>query len=88
MSLDKAAIFVDNSNIFKGMSSFSRVLVKSGGLKPDEFLRMRWDRLVTKLEQQDGGLDIFARHFFASLPPAADVGACAGARQKRSGIEW
>ncbi|NIS69144.1 MAG: NYN domain-containing protein [Proteobacteria bacterium] len=29
--------------------------------------------MIEMLEAQDGGLDIFARHFFASLPPAADV---------------
>lgn len=73
MPAEKAAMFVDNSNIFKGMHSFSRTLVRSGKLREGQYLRIRWDRLISNLEAQDGGLDIFARHFFASLPPAADV---------------
>ena len=69
----KAAMFVDNSNIFKGTEAFSRKLYKAGKLEPGKYLRIRWDKLVKKLEGQNGGTDIFARHFFASLPPAADV---------------
>ncbi len=73
MSTDKAALFVDNSNVFKGMQSFSRHLVKTGKIREGQYLRVRWDKVLDMLESQDGGLDIFARHFFASLPPAADV---------------
>jgi hypothetical protein len=73
MSKEKAAMFVDNSNIFKGMLGFSKGLFKSGKLKPGQYLRMKWDVLIEMLESQNGGMDIFARHFFASLPPAADV---------------
>lgn len=73
MPTEKAAMFVDNSNIFKGMQSYSRQLSKNGNLQQDQYLRMKWDRLIELLESQNGGLDIYARHFFASLPPAADV---------------
>jgi hypothetical protein len=73
MTIEKAALFVDNSNIFKGLYSYSRHLTRTGGLKEGQYLRMRWEKLIEKLEAQDGGLDIYARHFFASLPPAADV---------------
>lgn len=73
MTKEKAAIFVDNSNIYKGMQSFGRELYKRGELKSDSYLRIRWDRVLEMLEEQNEGLDIFARHFFASLPPAADV---------------
>jgi hypothetical protein len=73
MPIEKAAVFVDNSNIFKGMYSFSQSLVRAGTLKTGQYLRIRWDILLQVLESEDGGLDIFARHFFASLPPAADV---------------
>jgi len=73
MPREKAAVFVDNSNIFKGMYSYSRSLVRGGELKEGQYLRMRWDNLLKMLESQNGGLDIFARHFFVSLPPAADV---------------
>ena len=55
------------------MHNFSRSLVKTGDLKERQYLRMRWDQLIQRLESQNDGLDIFARHFFASLPPAADV---------------
>lgn len=73
MSMDKAALFVDNSNVFKGMQSFSRHLVKIGDLKKGQYLRVKWEKVLEMLESQNGGLDIYARHFFASLPPAADV---------------
>lgn len=73
MATDKAAVFVDNSNVFKGMQSFSRYLVKKGDLKQRQYLRINWDKVLHMLETQNGGLDIYARHFFASLPPAADV---------------
>lgn len=73
MPTEKAAIFVDNSNIFKGMDGYSRLLRRNRGLKEGQFLRISWGKLIRKLESQNGGLDIFARHFFASLPPAADV---------------
>lgn len=73
MVAEKAAVFVDNSNIFKGMQSYSRQLVKSGHLKDGQYLRVKWEKLIQFLESQDGGIDLFARHFFASLPPAADV---------------
>jgi hypothetical protein len=73
MATDKAAIFVDNSNVFKGMQAFSRYLVKRGDIARGQYLRMRWNKVLDMLESQDGGLDIYARHFFASLPPAADV---------------
>lgn len=73
MPTEKAALFVDNSNIFKGMYKFSQSLIRKGKLKKGQFLRMRWEKLIQELEARNGGLDIFARHFFASLPPAADV---------------
>lgn len=73
MTIEKAALFVDNSNIFKGLYSYSKYLTRIGRLKEGQYLRMRWEKLIEKLESQDGGLDIYARHFFASLPPAADV---------------
>lgn len=73
MPSEKAAMFVDNSNIFKGMHAFSRYLYNKGELQQGQYLRIRWERLVEMLEAQNGGLDIYARHFFASLPPAADV---------------
>jgi len=38
-----------------------------------QFLRVRWDKVLNMLEAQNGGIDVYARHFFASLPPAADV---------------
>lgn len=81
----KAAMFVDNSNIFKGMYSFSRSLIKTNKLKEGQYLRMRWDKLIQKLESQNDGLDIFARHFFASLPPAADVSKV---RRQPTEEEW
>jgi hypothetical protein len=73
MPTEKAAMFVDNSNIFQGMYTYSGQLRKAGRLRSGQYLRVRWDKLVALLESQDGGLDIYARHFFASLPPAADV---------------
>lgn len=73
MPTEKAAMFVDNSNIFKGIQAYSKYLFKIGGLKQGQYLRMRWEKLIEMLETQNGGVDIFARHFFASLPPAADV---------------
>jgi hypothetical protein len=85
MHTEKAAIFVDNSNIFKGMYSFSRFLLKSGQLREGQYLRMKWDKLIQKLEAQDARLDIYARHFFASLPPAADVSRL---KRRPSEEEW
>jgi hypothetical protein len=85
MSKEKAAIFVDNSNIFKGRQAFSKWLYKRGRLKKGEYLRVRWDKLLADLERQDGGLDIYARHFFASLPPAADVSKL---KQRPTDEEW
>lgn len=73
MAKEKAAMFVDNSNIFKGMQSFSKRLYKKKMLKKGQYLRMRWEELIKMLENQNDGIDLFARHFFASLPPAADV---------------
>jgi|GEM_PF-4439300 len=74
MQKEKAAMFIDNSNIFLGMQKFGKFLIKNGILQEGKYLRMNWTRLIDYLEKQDGGIDIFARHFFASLPPAADVG--------------
>jgi hypothetical protein len=85
MAVEKAAMFVDNSNIFKGMSSFTSTLRRSEKLKPEQYLRMRWDALIELLEAQNGGIDIYARHFFASLPPAADVSRL---RRLPSEKEW
>jgi hypothetical protein len=85
MRTEKAAVFVDNSNIFKGMYSFSRFLVKTNRLKEGQYLRMKWEKLISKLEAQDAGLDIYARHFFASLPPAADVSKL---KRRPSEEEW
>ncbi len=85
MPKDKAALFVDNSNIFKGRQAFSKRLYRQGKLKKGEYLRVRWDRLLLKLEQEDGGIDIYARHFFASLPPAADVSQL---KQRPTEEEW
>ncbi len=73
MTKEKAAIFVDNSNVYKGMQAFGKSLFKKGELKPGQYLRILWDKTLEMLEGQNGELDIFARHFFASLPPAADV---------------
>lgn len=73
MTKEKAAIFIDNSNVYKGMQAFGNELYKRGEIKPGEYLRMKWDRVIEMLEKQNGGLDIFSRHFFASLPPAANV---------------
>lgn len=73
MTTEKAAMFVDNSNIFKGMHNFSKSLVEMGKLETGQYLRIRWEQLIQHLESKNSGLDIFARHFFASLPPAADV---------------
>jgi len=73
MSKEKAAIFVDNSNIFKGMFGFSRSLQREGEIGSEDELRLNWGRLLKFLEGQFGGRDIFARHFFASIPPAVAV---------------
>jgi hypothetical protein len=85
MALEKAAMFVDNSNIFKGMSSFSAFLRKTEKLKPDQFLRIKWEVLIELLQAQNDGIDIYARHFFASLPPAADVSRL---KRRPSEKEW
>jgi len=55
------------------MGAYSGQLIKAGRLHAGQFLRVRWDKLIAVLESQNGGLDIYARHFFASLPPAAHV---------------
>ncbi len=60
MIQEKAAIFIDNSNIFKGILKFSKMQGKG--------LRFRWDKLIEMLEAQEPGLDVYSRHFFASLP--------------------
>jgi uncharacterized LabA/DUF88 family protein len=73
MSIQKAAMFIDNSNIFKGLRSYSNYLIKTGHLFDNQYLRVNWNNVIKMLESQDEGIDIFARHFFASLPPAADV---------------
>ena len=86
MSMDKAAIFIDNSNIFKGTQSFSHYLYKKGDLNKGQYLRVNWDRVISMLESQPDGLDIFARHFFASLPPAADVSRLKSCPPKKNGI--
>lgn len=78
MSIEKAALFVDNSNVFKGMDAFSKFLRKSGRLKSEQFLRMKWEKVIETLQSQNDGIDIYARHFFASLPPAADVSKLRG----------
>ena len=33
MAIEKAALFVDNSNIFKGLNAYSKHLSRTGGLK-------------------------------------------------------
>jgi uncharacterized LabA/DUF88 family protein len=73
MPLEKAAMFIDNSNIFKGTKAFSKHLVKNGKLFEGQYLSILWPKLLEMLESQDDGLDIYARHFFGSLPPASDV---------------
>ncbi|MDD5065541.1 MAG: NYN domain-containing protein [bacterium] len=73
MSKEKAAIFVDNSNIFIGLFKFSKFLRKKGEIKENEYIRIKWEKILELLEAQNSGLDIYARHFFASLPPAADI---------------
>jgi uncharacterized LabA/DUF88 family protein len=85
MPAEKAAMFIDNSNIFKGMEAFSRYLRKKGDLKEGQYLRIKWNKLIDMLESQNEGLDIFARHFFASLPPAADVSKL---RRRPTEEEW
>lgn len=72
MAKKKAALFVDNSNIFKGREAFSRELYHQGKLKKGEFLRVVWDKLISSLEQQEGGIEILPRHFFASIGPSSD----------------
>lgn len=73
MPKEKAAIFVDNSNIYWGMESFSRSLQQQGKIGGDEVLRINWSKLLDFLEHKFGERDIFARHFFASIPPRGDV---------------
>jgi len=85
MPTEKAVMFIDNSNIFKGMHSFSIYLYRTGELKEGQYLRMKWEKLLEMLESQNDGLDIFARHFFASLPPAADVSKL---RRRPTEEEW
>ena len=85
MPMEKGAMFVDNSNTFKGMQAFSRYLWKTGEIESGQYLRIRWNNLIEMLESQDGGVDIFARHFFASLPPAADVSKL---RHRPTEDEW
>lgn len=69
MARTKAALFVDNADLFRGMQSLSRYLVKTGELVPGQYLRMRLENLIGLLEEQ--GVDLFARHFFATVPPLA-----------------
>ena len=45
MPAEKAVMFVDDSNIFKGMEAFSRYLLKSGKLQQGQYLRIKWDKL-------------------------------------------
>lgn len=85
MAVQKAAIFVDNSNVFKGAQGFSKYLVKKGELRQGQYLRIKWGNLLKALEAQNGGLDIYARHFFASLPPAADV---SGLKTRPTEQQW
>jgi hypothetical protein len=85
MATEKAVMFVDNSNIFKGMDAFTRYLRRIGTLQEQQYLRIKWDSLIRILESQDSGLDIFARHFFASLPPAANVSKL---RHRPTEDEW
>lgn len=73
MPKEKAVIFVDNSNIFYGMERFSRSLRQQGKIGSDEVLRISWRTLLDFLEREFGERDIFARHFFASIPPRGDV---------------
>lgn len=73
MPKEKAAIFVDNSNIFWGLEGFSRSLQQQGKIGRDEVLRIDWSKLLEFLEHKFGERDIFARHFFASIPPRGDV---------------
>ena len=73
MPKEKAAIFVDNSNIFYGMERFSRSLRQQGKIGGDQVLRIDWSKLLKFLEHKFGERDIFARHFFASIPPRGDV---------------
>lgn len=73
MPKEKAAIFVDNSNIFWGLEAFSQTLREQGKIGSDEVLRISWRTLLEFLEHEFGDRDIFARHFFASIPPRGDV---------------
>ena len=82
---EKAAMFVDNSNIFQGMISFSKHMKRRGILGQESNLKIRWDKILAMLENQDNGMDIFSRHFFASLPPASWVNAL---RQRPTDEEW
>lgn len=85
MAKEKAAMFIDNSNIFLGMQSYSRYLYKNGKLKKGQYLRMNWLKLIEFLEKQNGGVDVYARHFFCSLPPAADINQL---RHRPTEEEW
>ena len=85
MSKEKAALFIDNSNIFIGMQLFTKYLIKQAKLKENQYLRIHWQGLIRFLESQNGGIDIYARHFFASLPPAADINAL---RERPTEEEW
>lgn len=66
MIKEKAAIFIDNSNIFKGIMAHTRRLQINGKLENGKSLRFRWDKMIEMLEAQDSGIDIYSRHFFAS----------------------
>jgi len=85
MPKEKAALFIDNSNIFIGMIQYADSLRKFGKLNDNEFIRINWEKLVNFLENQDEGLDIFARHFFASIPAASEVGRL---RRRPTDEEW
>ncbi len=69
MIKEKAAIFIDNSNVFKGFIKQTQILWKSKELDSGKFLRFRWDKLIEALEAQESGIDIYSRHFFASIRP-------------------
>ena len=67
MIKEKAAIFIDNSNIYKGVINHARTLWKKGSLEKGKYLRLRWEKLIDLLEAQDCGIDIYSRHLFAAI---------------------
>lgn len=74
MATEKAAVFVDNSNIFFGMKSFSRYLMGKSRLRPEQYIRIRWDKLVQFLETQNGGLDLFVRRGRTTISFCGGIG--------------